>query len=381
MPDALLRTKLYVPTLRPNVVERPPLVERLSRGLALGRRLTLISAPAGFGKSTLVAEWMAACQRSVAWLSLDEGDSDPTRFLTYLLAALQTVDPPIGDGLLAALQPPQPVLSEATLTPLLNQIAGVPEPFVLVLDDYHLVGAPAADEALTFLLDYLPPQMHMVIATREDPNLPLARYRARGQMTELRAADLRFTPDEAAGFLNQAMGLHLTAGEIAALEDRTEGWIAGLQMAALSLQGRSGTADFIRAFTGSHRFVLDYLVEEVLRQQPDRVRNFLLQTAILDRLSGPLCNAVTGQSDSKEMLESLERDNLFIIPLDDQRHWYRYHHLFAEVLQTRLVDEQPAQVSTLHIRASDWYEQNGVPGRGRSPRVGRERLPPRGRFD
>ena len=233
--------------------------------------------------------------------------------------------------------------------------------FILVLDDYHVIDAEPVDDALTFLLEHLPPQMHLVIATREDPHLPLARLRARGQLTELRAADLRFTPAEAAEFLNQVMGLNLSAEDIAALETRTEGWIAGLQLAALSMQGRSDTASFIQAFTGSHRFVLDYLVEEVLQRQPERVRSFLLQTAILDRLSGPLCDAVTGREDGKGMLDALERGNLFVVPLDDKRQWYRYHHLFADVLQAHLMEEQPDQVSSLHRRASAWYEQNGLP--------------------
>ena len=295
----------------------------------------------------------------VAWLSLDEGDNDPTRFLTYLVAALQTIEPNIGAGVLAVLQSPQPPPIESILTALLNEITTIPDNFILVLDDYHVIDSKPVDQALTFLLEHLPPQMHLVIATREDPHLPLARLRARGQLTELRAADLRFTPAEAAEFLNQVMGLNLSAEDIAALETRTEGWIAGLQLAALSMQGRSDAASFIQAFTGSHRFVLDYLVEEVLQRQPEGIHSFLLKTAILDRLSGSLCDAVTGREDGKGMLETLERGNLFIIPLDDQRQWYRYHPLFAEVLQARLLDEQPDQVFSLHQRASEWYEHNG----------------------
>ena len=247
------------------------------------------------------------------------------------------------------------------LTALLNDLTTISGDFILVLDDYHVIDSQPIDQALTFLVDHLPPQMHLVIATREDPPLPLARLRARGQLTELRAADLRFTPAEAAEFLNEVMGLNLSAEDIAALETRTEGWIAGLQLAALSMQGRSDTAGFIQAFTGSHRFVLDYLVEEVLQRQPEHVRSFLLQTSILDRLSGPLCNAVTEQEDGKAMLETLERGNLFVIPLDDQRQWYRYHHLFADVLQAHLMEAQPDRVSSLHRRASAWYEQNDLP--------------------
>src|SRR6266702_253780 len=274
MPTPILATKLYIPRLRPNVVSRPRLLERLNEGLH--RKLTLIAAPAGFGKTTLISAWMAGCDRQVAWLSLDKGESDPTLFLTYLVAALQTIAPTIGVGVLGALQSPQPPPTEAILTALLNEITAIPDNFVLVLDDYHVLDAKAVDHALTFLLEHLPPQMHLVIATREDPQLPLARLRARGQLTELRAADLRFTPSEAAGFLNQGMGLNLSAEDITALETRTEGWIAGLQLAALSMQGQQDAASFIRSFTGSHHFVLDYLVEEVLGQQSERVQSFLL---------------------------------------------------------------------------------------------------------
>lgn len=368
----ILATKLYIPPPRPAVVLRPRLIERLNAGLH--GKMSLISAPAGFGKTTLVSEWVAVSRklpaRPVAWLSLDEDDSDPARFLTYLVAALQTLlpseteksGPKLGDGALAMLQSPQPPPVESILTALLNEIAAIPDQFILVLDDYHLVDAQPVDEALTFLIQHLPPQMHLVIITREDPPLPLARLRARGQLTELRATDLRFTLSEATEFLTQVMGLNLQAEDITALELRTEGWIAGLQMAALSMQGRADVANFVQAFTGSHRFVLDYLVEEVLHQQPEQVSAFLLQTAILDRLSAPLCDAVTGRSDeSKEMLAALERDNLFVIPLDDERQWYRYHHLFADVLQARLHETYPDQASVLHRRASAWYAQHDLP--------------------
>ena len=358
MPTPIVATKLYMPAHRSRIVARPRLIERLDAGL--DGRLTLISAAAGFGKTTLVSAWVAGCGRPAAWLSLDEGDSDPARFLAYLIAALQTIAPSVGQGALAALQAPQPP-PEAVLTAVLNDLAALPDRLMLVLDDYHTVDAPAVDQAVAFLLQNLPPHLHLVIATREDPALPLARLRARGQLTELRAADLRFTPDEAAEFLNQVMGLTLSAGELAALEARTEGWIAGLQLAALSMQGRAETAAFVRSFAGSHRFVLDYLVEEVLLRQPDRVRAFLLQTSILDRLSGPLCDAVTGQEGSGSVLETLERGNLFILPLDDRRQWVRYHHLFADVLYTRLIEEQADLVSGLHRRASRWFEQNDLP--------------------
>lgn len=294
---------------------------------------------------------------STAWLSLDEGDSDPTRFLTYLVTALQTIAPQIGDRVLGL---PQSVPLDSLLTTLLNEIAHIPDNFVLVLDDYHVIETNAADKALTFLLEHLPPQMHVVIATREDPQLPLARLRARNQMTELRIADLRFTPDEAAEFLNSVMGLNLSADHITALETRTEGWIAGLQLAALSMQGRTDTASFIPAFAGSHRFVLDYLMEEVLGRQPEQVRRFLLNTSVLNRLNGSLCDAVTGQNDSTALLETLERGNMLIIPLDDQRQWYRYHHLFADVLRARSLQEQPDEIPVLHQRASAWYERHGL---------------------
>ena len=300
-----MATKLYIPPPRPRAVLRPRLIERLNEGLRFGRKLTLISAPAGFGKTTLVSEWVADCeqanQRFVAWLSLDEGDNDLTRFLTYLVAALQTDCGECRSGCAGcAPASPQPPPAEALLTALINEIATLPESFVLVLDDYHLIDAKRStvDDALAFLVEHLPPQMHLVIATREDPQLPLARLRARGQLTELRAADLRFTPAEAADFLNQVMGLSLSAEDIAALETRTEGWIAGLQLAAiamqgpLSLQGRADTASFIKSFTGSHHFMMDYLVEEVLQQQTAEVQAFLLRTSILDRLCGPLCDAV-----------------------------------------------------------------------------------------
>src|SRR5438132_8928876 len=357
MPTPILATKLYLPRLRPNVVSRPRLLERLNEGLH--RKLTLISAPAGFGKTTLVSEWVEGIDRPIAWLSLDEGENDPARFLAYLVAALQTIAAHIGEGVLGVLQSPQPPPPEAILTALLNEITTLPDHFVLVLDDYHVIDAKPVDMALTYLVEHLPPQMHLVIATREDPQLPLARLRARSHLTEVRAADLRFTASEAAEFLTQVMGLSLSAADIAALEDHTEGWIAGLQLAALSMQGHQDVSGFIRAFAGNHRYIVDYLVEEVLQRQPEGVRSFLLQTAILDRLSGSLCDAVTGQEEGNARLEALERGNFFVVPLDDKRHWYRYHHLFAEVLSAHLMAEQPDQVSTLHRRASAWYEQHG----------------------
>ena len=355
----ILATKLYAPPRRPDLVLRPRLIGRLNEGLH--RRLTLISAPAGFGKTTVVCEWISGGKRPSAWLSLDEADGDVARFLSYLVAALRTIKPDIGENVTALLQSPVPIPIESILTPLINEISDMPADFFLVLDDYHAIDNEKVDEALAFALEHAPPRMHLVITTREDPNLPLARWRARGQLTELRASDLRFTVPEAVEFFNRTMGLSLSEPDIAALENRTEGWIAGLQMAALSMRGRSDAALFIRDFSGSHRFVLDYLLEEVLLRQPERVHEFLLQTAVLDGLCGPLCDEVSGQKDGGEMLEYLERGNLFVVPLDDERRWYRYHHLFAEVLRMRLREARPDQVSALHRRASGWYERNGFP--------------------
>lgn len=388
----ILTTKLYIPQPRPKTVPRSRLTEQLNDGLLARRKMTIISAPAGFGKTTLVNEWIAACRLAqvdfglpsdaqagarlqFAWLSLDQRDSEPVRFLTYLVAALQTVTTDIGKGVMAALQSPQPPPTEALLTALLNEIIAIPAPFILVLDDYHAIDSKAVDKMLGFLIEHQPSQMHLAIASREDPPLPLARLRARGQVTELRAADLRFTPDEAAEFLNQVMGLNLTAEDIAALESRTEGWIAGLQLAALALQGlgapgettstkaQTDTAHFIQSFTGSHHFVLDYLLEEVLHKQPESVQAFLLRTAILDRLCGPLCDATlpTAPGSGQESLEYLERSNLFIVPLDGERLWYRYHHLFGDLLRKRLEQKLTGgEIAELHLRASQWYEANGL---------------------
>ena len=361
MSTPILATKLYVPPPRPKVVLRPNLFERLNEGLH--RKLILISAPAGFGKTTLVSEWVAGCEQPVAWLSLDEGDNDPTRFLTYLIAAMQTIMANIGEGVLGVLQSPQPPSTESILTALLNEITIVPDNFVLVLDDYHVIDSKPVDEALTFLLDHLPPQMHLVIATREDPPLNLARLRARGQLTDLRAADLRFTRAEAADFLNQMMGLNLSEEDIAALETRTEGWIAGLQLAAISMQGYKDTASFIKSFTGSHHFVLDYLLEEVLQKQSESIETFLLRTSILSRLCGPLCDAVLldPSVSGQETLEYLEHANLFIVPLDNERRWYRYHHLFGDLLRKRLGQSLSTEgIAELNIYASEWFESEGL---------------------
>lgn len=362
MSGDLLQTKLYIPRVRSSLVPRPHLIEKLNRGLH--RKLTLISAPAGFGKTTLVSEWIAECERPFTWLSLDERDSQLTRFLTYLVATVQTQMPTVGDPALRMLESPQTPPSETILTALLNEITAIPQEFALVLDDYHVVDAPQVDEALTFLLDHLPPQMHLVIITREDPPLPLSRLRVRGQLSEVRASDLRFSAEETAVFLNQMMGLDLSEDNIIALETRTEGWVAGLQLAALSIQShQDDAADFINAFSGSDRFVLDYLVEEVLHQQPEAVHRFLLYTSILHSFCGSLCEAVLNDPavDGQKTLAHLEHVNLFIIPLDNNRRWYRYHHLFADLLRQRLEQStEEGQIDDLHSRASAWYETNGL---------------------
>jgi LuxR family maltose regulon positive regulatory protein len=401
MDTLILTTKLHVPPLHPSLAPRPRLIQRLDEGLRLGRKLTLISAPAGFGKSTLLSEWLLGRSGAgrggvtpplrAAWLSLDEGDNDLTRFLAYLIAALRTIEPDLGETVLGALQSSQPPVIEPVLITLINEIAALPGRCVLILDDYHLIEAQPIHDAVAFMLDNLPPGMHWVIASRKDPLLPLARLRGRRQLTELRAADLRFTPAETAVLLNQVMDLKLSAEDVDALEKQTEGWITGLQFAALSLQGRADATEFIQAFSGSHQYVLDYLVEEVLQQQREEIQAFLRQTSILERLTGPLCDAVMGISestnptgrlrtqritpaairtlaDSQSLLEHLERANLFIVPLDSERRWYRYHHLFADLLRVRLrqtaapasggVEGESEQ--TLHRRACAWFETEGL---------------------
>jgi len=358
----LLETKVHVPRPRAILVTRPRLSERLNR--TTESKLTLVSAPAGFGKSTLLAEWLAIPRDDgwlAAWLSIDQADNEPAAFWTYLISALRTVVPGIGEASLSQLESPRHRI-EGVLAPLLNELAAVPNNIVLVLDDFHVIGAPEIQEGMAYLLDHLPGPMHLVIATRADPALPLARLRARGELVEIRAADLRFTPHEATAYFNDVVGLHLGAPDVAALEGRTEGWIAALQLAGLSMQGRDDVAGFIAGFAGDDRYIVDYLVEEVLHRQTDDVRSFLLQTSILARMTGPLCDAVTGRAGGKATLEVLDRANLFVVSLDDRRESYRYHHLFADVLQARLLDEQPDEVAELHRRASEWFEQSGEPG-------------------
>jgi LuxR family maltose regulon positive regulatory protein len=364
--NQLLETKLYIPKWRPGLVSRPRLIERMHQGIE--RKLTLISAPAGFGKTTLLAEWLAAApadEPAAGWFSLDQSDNDSAFFWAYFITALQKVRSQVGESALSLLHSPQPLPIESVLTTLINDINAIPSAgsghrFVVVLDDYHVIDAQPIHSAIAFLLDHLPPQLHLVIASRSDPPLPLARLRARGELTELRAADLRFTSGEATVFLNKVMGLDLSATEVAALETRTEGWITGLQLTALSMQARDDFAGFIAAFTGNHRYIVDYLVEEVLQRQPEPVWSFLLQTSILDRLSVPLCDAVTDREDSKRILQALERDNLFVVPLDDKRQWYRYHHLFADVLRAHAMEKQPDRIPTLHRRAAAWFEEAGM---------------------
>ena len=359
MESPLLETKVHVPKRRRSVVPRSRLRDRLNSGAESA--LTLVSAPAGFGKTTLLADWLSddsAAGRATAWLSLDQRDNDPALFWAYLIAALQRAAPAVGARALALIRSPQSS-TEAILATLLNDLQGIPHDVVLVLDDYHVIEAHDVHEGMAYLVAHLPPQVRLVIASRADPPLPLAGLRAGGELVEILASDLRFTPDEAASYLNEVMGLDLTTADVGALEGRTEGWIAALQLAALSMQGRDDVTGFIASFAGDDRYIVDYLVGEVLERQSPDVRTFLLQTSILSRLNGSLCNAVTGQDGGKGMLETLERGNLFLVPLDDRRRWYRYHHLFADVLRARLLDEQSERVPELHRRAGDWYEQNG----------------------
>ncbi|GHO50623.1 LuxR C-terminal-related transcriptional regulator [Ktedonospora formicarum] len=355
----LLATKFHPPRPRTQLVSRGPLVERLQRGVR--GALTLVSAPAGYGKTTLLAQWLASTLAPVAWLSLESEENEPTQFFTYLLAALQTLDPHFGARAQARLRLLQSADLETVLALLINDLINwQAEDFTLVLDDYHVITATPIHRALTHLVEHLPPQMSLIIATRSDPPLPLARLRALGHLTELRATELRFGATEASAFLEKVMRLHLSQEEVTTLQTRTEGWIAGLQLAALSLQSRADIASALAAFTGGHRFVLDYLSEEVLSRQPTQVQTFLLQTSVLERLSGSLCDAVTGSQESQAMLETLDRANLFVIALDDVRGWYRYHHLFADLLRSRLQKAMPTSLPELHQRASRWYEAHDV---------------------
>jgi LuxR family transcriptional regulator, maltose regulon positive regulatory protein len=366
----LLSTKLFIPSARKNHVHRPRLVQLLNTALDQDKTLILVSASAGYGKTTMVTEWLQTLLIKAAWLSLDANDNDPGRFLAYLIAALQKIDEHIGENTLALLRSPQPLPPGILLTPLLNEIANLPSPFILVVDDYHCIQAMPIHQQLGFLVEQRPPQMHLVIITREDPPLPLARLRARGQMLEIRQEDLRFTLEECTDFLQRLMELPLSQDNIASLERRTEGWIAGLQLAAialrspLSLQGRTGgeaeASVFVKAFSGSSHYILEYLMQEVFERQPAQDQEFLLKTSILDRMSGGLCDAITGQTGSASRLDQLEHANLFIIPLDQSHTWYRYHRLFAELLQQRLRTSGSFSETCLHRLASQWFTSEGL---------------------
>lgn len=356
----LLETKFRIPAAPLESIPRARLTKRLDDGL--DRKLILVSAPAGFGKTTLLVKWAAACGASVAWLSLDDSDNDPARFTNYLQAALRAAGVDLeehtpGEGWASG-------SLDTFLTALLNQITAGPGQIVLVLDDYHLITAETVHDAVGFLLDHMPARMHIAIATRADPPLPVARLRGRGQLCEIRLSDLRFTPDETMAFLGEVMGLALSDTDITALATRTEGWIAGLQMAGLSLQGRDNASQFIADFAGSNRYILDYLLEEVLDREPEHVQTFLLRTSILERLCVPLCDAVLGIAapsfyDSRSILEHIEHANLFLVPLDEHREWYRYHRLFSDLLQQRLAQTETDTIPELHRRASRWFEENG----------------------
>jgi len=359
----LLRTKFFAPPIRSSQIARPRLSNLIDCGL--DRALILVSAPPGYGKTTLVSSWLQEKKIPFAWLSLDSGDNDPIRFLQYLIAAMAPFAPDVGAVAPGMLQGIQPAQFETVINLLVNEVASIPDPFVLVLDDVHLIQTETVLKILAFLLDHLPPQMHLALITRIDLPLPLARLRVRNRLTEIRADQLRFTRDEITAFLNDVMELMLSADDLSAIEKRTEGWIAGLQLAALSMQSSKDIHGFVSAFTGSHHYVMDYLVEEVLKSQPEKLGFFLLQTSVLDKMCGPLCESVfdvrpNEPVDGQAMLESLERMNLFVIPLDDERRWYRYHHLFADVLRKRLEQHYPDALPRLHARASRWFEQNGL---------------------
>ncbi|MCJ7738838.1 MAG: hypothetical protein MUQ10_16250, partial [Anaerolineae bacterium] len=371
MAISILKTKLYAPPIRADLVSRPRLIERLNARPE--RKLTLISAPAGFGKTTLATEWLRSAGRPLSWISLDEGDNDPARFLGYLAAALQSISSEIGGSVHQQLEGPQPPPIETLLTDLVNDIDAHSPPFIIVLDDYHVISSQQVHEIIRFLVAQEPPQMHLVILSRQDPPLPLPLLRGRGQLLEIRQADLCFTPDEATTYLNQAMRLGLDTANIAALKAHTEGWIAGLQLAALAIRAQSAgggpdsVSQFIDGFSGRHHFILDYLADEVLRHQPEPIYTFLLRTSILEQMCGSLCDAIvdlpkeTIPTSGQQILEQLHRANLFVVPLDDERHWYRYHRLFGDLLAARLRESAPAEVPALHRRAAVWFEENDLP--------------------
>jgi LuxR family maltose regulon positive regulatory protein len=372
---SLLSTKYNIPPAGIKRVERRHLVQKLNAGLRQGKRLILVCAPAGYGKTTLVGEWvnqntpnslanpsdLKAVETSirVAWLTCDQEDDDLARFLSYLIAALRQVNPPMGEGLLATFHASKPPTPQTLATLLINDLAEIPDHLVLVLDDFHTITSQPIHEFLTFLIEHQPPRMCLVLITRADPALPLARLRGRGQLDEIRQNELSFTPEESAEFLNRTMGVALSQEQLSTLERRTEGWAAGLQLAALSMRAAQDVPAFIEAFSGGHEYIADYLTDEVLAQQSGSINSFLLQTSILERLSAPLCAAVTGDTNAQDILETLRENNLFLVPLDHQKTWYRYHTLFTDLLQNRLHQSQGNQVDELHLRASRWYQENG----------------------
>ncbi len=356
----ILKTKLYKPSPRPDLVPRPSLVAALENGI--NGKLTLISAPAGFGKTTLLSEWVHQTAVPFAWLSLEEADNDPGRFLTYFIAALQSIGINVDEQLTSLLGSPENKKLDAILVPLINQIAETPGRFAVVLDDYHLIHSGEIHEVLVYLLDHWPPNFHLVIASRADPPLPLARLRARGELAEIREVQLRFSPEECAALIEHIQGLKLSAPNVRALVDRTGGWAAALQMVALSLKGDVEPDQYIRGVSGSQDYIADFLTAEVVDQQPVEIQDFLLLTSILDRLTGALCDALTGQSDGGRTLKKLRDENLFLFSLDDESHWFRYHRLFADLLQQRLLEMQPERVRALHQKASEWYEAAGRQG-------------------
>ena len=361
MTSTLITTKLYIPSHRHKLVSRPALLERLSEGLA--GKLTLISAASGYGKTTLMAEWCATREQNypLTWISLDKGDNDLGRFLAYLIAALQNIQDGFGQDTVTLFQGAQNLLEESILSVLVNELSTISRDFALVLEDYHVIELRDIHQLLVFLLEHLPPRMHLVILSRSDPPFPLARMRARGELTEIRARDLCFSRDDATIFMNEITGLNLSYKSIKTLLERTEGWITGLQLAALSIQGRDSSAEMISTFGGRQDYIVDYLIEEVLERQPEALKMFLLQTSILDRLNGPLCEALTGQPDGESTLEHLVEANLFVSPLGNDYHWYRYHHLFADVLTNRLQRLFPDRVPDLHLQAATWFLQNNLP--------------------
>jgi LuxR family maltose regulon positive regulatory protein len=367
MTDTLLATKIHIPPLRSNLVRRSHLVQRLNNGITQNQRLILISAPAGYGKSTLLREWVAKLDAPVAWLSLERAENNPVRFWSYFAAALSSLPQihaaGIGEAFLQSLQSPQPKPMDVLLTDLVNDLSKLEVGVVLVLDDLHSISEGKIHQDLVFLIDHLNQSsrsLHLVVASRMDPPWPLARWRGRNELIEVRTKDLRFSPEETTVFFSNVMGLKLTTHDIALIDQRTEGWIAGLQLAALSMQNREDPASFLDGFSGTHRFILDYLLEEVLSQQLPEVQNFLLQTSLLDYLTAPLCDAITDRKDSQDMLLLLEKSNMFLVPMDEERRWYHYHHLFADLLIMRLKQSQPAQISELHRRASVWYAENNM---------------------